>query len=66
MEPPVFGCETLNVPELELELELALELGLVLPLLPPLLHAAAITMTAILRLAVPDERSLNPMAFTYS
>jgi hypothetical protein len=64
MEPPVFGCETLNVPELELEL--ALELGLVLPLLPPLLHAAAITMTAILRLAVPDERSLNPMAFTYS
>jgi hypothetical protein len=62
MEPPVFGCETLNVPELEL----ALELGLVLPLLPPLLHAAAITMTAILRLAVPDERSLNPMAFTYS
>jgi hypothetical protein len=64
MEPPVFGCETLNVPELELAL--ALELGLVLPLLPPLLHAAAITMTAILRLAVPDERSLNPMAFTYS
>jgi hypothetical protein len=64
MEPPGFGCETLNVPELELEL--ALELGLVLPLLPPLLHAAAITMTAILRLAVPDERSLNPMAFTYS
>jgi hypothetical protein len=62
MEPPVFGCETLNVPELEL----ALELGLVLPLLPPLLHAAAITMTAILRLAVPNERSLNPMAFTYS
>lgn len=62
MEPPVFGCETLNVPELEL----ALELGLLLPLLPPLLHAAAITMTAILRLAVPNERSLNPMAFTYS
>jgi hypothetical protein len=62
MEPPVLGCETLNVPELEL----ALELGLVLPLLPPLLHAAAITTTAILRLAVPNERSLNPMAFTYS
>jgi hypothetical protein len=62
MEPPVFGCETLNVPEPEL----ALELGLVPPLLPPLLHAAAITMTAILRLAVPNERSLNPMAFTYS
>jgi hypothetical protein len=62
MEPPVFGCETLNVPELEL----ALELGLVPPLLPPLLHAAAITTTAILRLAVPNERSLNPMAFTCS
>jgi hypothetical protein len=60
MEPPVFGCETLNVPEL------ALALGLVLPLLPPLLHAAAITTTAILRLAVPNERSLNPMAFTCS
>jgi hypothetical protein len=62
MEPPCFGCETLNAREVEL----APELGLLLPLLPPLLHAAAITMTAILRLAVPNERSLNPMAFTYS
>jgi hypothetical protein len=33
---------------------------------PPLLHPAAITVTAILRLAVPKERSLNLMAFTYS
>src|SRR5580698_4199102 len=64
MEPPCLGWETLNVPELELELEL----GPALPLLPPLLllHAAATTMTAIPRLAVPVERSLNPMAFTYS
>jgi hypothetical protein len=54
------GWETLNVPELEPEL------GLALPLLPPLLHAAAITITAIPRLAVPNERSLNPMAITYS
>jgi hypothetical protein len=63
MEPPCLGWETLNVPELELELEP--ELGLALPL-PPLLHAAATTMTAIPRLAVPVERGLNPMAFTYS
>jgi hypothetical protein len=62
MEPPVLGEETLNA----LELALALELGLAPPLLPPLLHAAAITITAILRLAVPNERSLNPMAFTCS
>jgi hypothetical protein len=48
---------------------LELELGPALPLLPPLpllLHAAAITITAIPRLAVPNERSLNPMAITYS
>jgi len=60
MEPPCLGWETLDVPELELEV------GPALPLLPPLLHAAATTMTAIPRLAVPVERSLNPMAFTYS
>ena len=59
MEPPCLGWETL----------IALELGPALPLLPPLLlllHAAAITITAIPRLAVPNERSLNPMAITYS
>jgi hypothetical protein len=61
MEPPCLGWETL--------IALELELGPALPLLPPLLlllHAAAITITAIPRLAVPNERSLNPMAITYS
>jgi hypothetical protein len=56
------GWETLNEPDPGLELEL----GPALPLPPPLLHAAAITITAIPRLAVPNERSLNPMAITYS
>jgi hypothetical protein len=56
------GWETLNEPDPGLELEL----GLAPPLPPPLLHAAAITVTAIPRLAVPNERSLNPMAITYS
>jgi hypothetical protein len=41
------------------------ELGLALPL-PALLHPAAIAITAIPRLAAPHERSLNPMALTYS
>jgi hypothetical protein len=60
MDPPCLGWETLNEPDPELELEF----GLALP--PPLLHAAAITITAIPRLAVPNERSPNPMAITYS
>jgi hypothetical protein len=58
IEPPALGCETLTDPEV-------VGLGLVLAV-PPLLHAEAITVTAILRLAVPKERSLNLMAFTYS
>jgi len=55
IEPPCLGWEALIDPEAEL--------GLVLPLLP-LLHAAAITITAIPRLAVLHEPTLNPMAFT--
>jgi len=59
IEPPCLDWETLIADELELGLELR-------PPLLPLLQAAAITITAIPRLAVPDERSLDPMAFTYS
>ena len=60
IEPPCLGWETwIPLPVLE-------ELGLGLPLPPPLLHAAAITMTAIPRLAVPNELSLDPKALTYS
>src|SRR6185437_129972 len=59
IEPPCLGAEALIDPEFVL--------GLAPPLLPlpPLLHAAAMTITAIPRLAVASEPSLDLMAFTY-
>jgi hypothetical protein len=61
--PPCLGWEDAIGDEDDEDDEV--ELGVVLPP-PPLLHAAAITSTAIPRLAVPNEPSLDLMAFTYS